>query len=43
MGKNSKKRLLNRKLKRAGIGMKWQRHFESEQEWSEAVNKFTKR
>lgn len=41
MAKDKKKRLMNKKLKDAGVGMKWQRKFQSEQEWMEAVNKIT--
>jgi len=40
MAKDTKKRLLNKRLKAAGIGMKWQRHFQSEQTWAAAVNLF---
>jgi len=38
MGKDIKKRLQNKKLKRLGIGMKWQRHFSSQEAWQKAVS-----
>ena len=41
MAKDDKRRKLNQQLKRAGIGIKWQRHFESQAEHAEAVKEFT--
>jgi len=38
MAKDRRKRLQNKLLKRSGVGMKWQRKFENQQEWSKAVN-----
>lgn len=43
MAKDQKRRRQNRALKKAGLGMKWQRHFNSQQEWSEAVNSLLKK
>lgn len=42
MGKNAKARLEHKWLKDNHLGMKWQRHFPTEQAWKEAINQAKK-